>query len=447
LKVLLRLNKPRIPGADLSFEILDRRLPSPRSLGVSFCIHVGIAWILAAISLPAPPAAAQTHRSPDGRQIRVGDRLYYVARLAPPDAPQRKSPVRKALRPAPVAARAKAAPPPPRAFIPPEIKRDPAAAQTLIQPDSPPDLPPVAPNLPPFRIWAAEIPKIPKPFVAPGQQAAPPADPQLLAQPSFDLSRARPAFQISHLTLPPAPAPLDLPPAPEMPQLPPGDPVNIVSLSNNPPLPLDLVKVPAGNVVAETNPGPVSSGSSAAPAVNPASGSAAATPAPAAATKDTVILRPANGNFDTVVVQSSPLDLFPEGRSLLTGRPVYTVYIVVGAAKDWSLYFCVPGQKLPDSSATPGIVELTPPAPIRAPYPTRIVRPGVSLPRYQKYVLLHAIVSENGRFRELRVVNPGMAETDRAILSAVSGWEFRPADRDGVPIAVEILLAIPAAGL
>ena len=168
---------------------------------------------------------------------------------------------------------------------------------------------------------------------------------------------------------------------------------------------------------------------------------------PEPGTGETVITRPATGNFDAVVVQSSPLGLLPEGRYVLSGRPVYSVYLALGAAKEWIFYFCMPKGDGQEADGNSAIIQLTQLMAVRAPYPTRMARPGVKLPSYQKYFLVHGYVTTSGRFRDARVVAPGEPETDQAILASLAGWEFRPADKDGVPVVVEFLLAIPSAGL
>jgi hypothetical protein len=156
--------------------------------------------------------------------------------------------------------------------------------------------------------------------------------------------------------------------------------------------------------------------------------------------------RPPTGNFDAMVVQTSPVDQYPESRGLLSGRPIYSVYIPMGTARDWTLFFCVPGEK-PASGNGP-VVVLTPlGAPVKAPYPTKLVKPAITLPTYEKYVLVHGMVNKDGRFESLRMVRPIKPETDQALLTALAGWEFRAATRDGVAIAVEFLLSIPARGL
>jgi len=158
------------------------------------------------------------------------------------------------------------------------------------------------------------------------------------------------------------------------------------------------------------------------------------------------INRPPAGSFDAVVVQSSPVDQYPESRGLLSGRPIYSVYLSMGTARDWTLFFCVPGEK-PQSGNGPVVVLGPMGAPVKAPYPTKLLKPAIKLPSYEKYVLVHGLVNKEGKFEGMRLVRPIRPETDQALLTALASWEFRAATRDGVAIAVEFLLSIPATGL
>jgi hypothetical protein len=177
-----------------------------------------------------------------------------------------------------------------------------------------------------------------------------------------------------------------------------------------------------------------------------AAGAGSGTGAGRATLGSTTINRPPTGNFDAVVVQSSPTDQYPESRGLLSGRPIYSVYIPMGTSRDWTLFFCIPGDK-PESSNTP-VVQLGPlGAPVKAPYPTKLVKPVITLPSYERYILVHGTVSRDGKFESLRLVRSIKPETDQALLAALAAWEFRAATRDGVAIAVEFLLSIPAKGL
>jgi hypothetical protein len=93
-------------------------------------------------------------------------------------------------------------------------------------------------------------------------------------------------------------------------------------------------------------------------------------------------------------------------------------------------------------------VRLEAPGPqVKAPYPTKLVKPAITLPSWEKYVLVHGIVNREGHFENLRVVRSIKPETDQALLLSLSEWEFRAATREGAPIAVEFLLSIPAKGL
>ena len=87
------------------------------------------------------------------------------------------------------------------------------------------------------------------------------------------------------------------------------------------------------------------------------------------------------------------------------------------------------------------------PPPVKAPFPTRVVRPPITLPSFQKYILVHGFVTAEGRFENLSIVRPVLPATDQAVLASLTGWEFRAATKDGVAVAVEFLLSIPARGL
>jgi len=113
-----------------------------------------------------------------------------------------------------------------------------------------------------------------------------------------------------------------------------------------------------------------------------------------------------------------------------------------------TLFFCVPGEKAASSKPGTEVVDLSETAPpIRAPYPTRIVRPSITVPAFYKYILVHGYVSQTGRVERLHIVRPVTPAIDQAILASLAGWEFRSATRDGVQIAVEFLLSIPISGL
>lgn len=517
----MKMDHPSQQLGDPIFTIPVRGgLPAFRSLLSSAALHAVAIGGLAFVHVSNPTALAQKRPELRPTEIRIGDHLYFVSELTSHAPAEESAPKRIAETPRRQTRRATPAPrreakltapapkqqnPAPRVFTPPEIRHDPIRQETLIQPQTPPQVVPPQVRLPSFQIWTArlDLPKFSRPFVAPGQKRMVPPAPSapLPPPPPLDLVHAPPAPSVNpKLTLPPPPpgqfdtAAVKQTTTP--PPIPQGDPLNIVSLSDHSAPAMSKLIVPAGNVVGRTGqgsggtdanaasgqaqkdatgipaggppasqgnaqraeagtgarsePGSLTGGSRAAlngtGASNPASGvtiSGSGT-VPGGSTSPVVITQPANGNFDAVVVQTG-IEI-PNGKDLLSGRPVYTVYIPVGATKDWALYFCVPGEKPPEDSGT-RVVQISNAAPVRAPYPTRIVRPAITLPSYEKYVLVHGFVSDSGRFRDLKIVGDMLPQTSQALLASLDGWEFRAATRDGTPVTVEFLLSIPALGL
>lgn len=155
------------------------------------------------------------------------------------------------------------------------------------------------------------------------------------------------------------------------------------------------------------------------------------------------ILHPTNGVFDIVVVQSSTSETFSEGAEALSGRPIYTVYLQVGAPREWILQYCVPNMAGPVQ--TGGLVKLGNPEPVRAPYPMVTVRPPEDWRHGGDYLLVHGFLDESGRFRDMTIL-ASRAPTEPAIdalLQYLGYWEFRPAVLDGRPVKVEVILAVP----
>ncbi len=150
---------------------------------------------------------------------------------------------------------------------------------------------------------------------------------------------------------------------------------------------------------------------------------------------------PPGGVFDVIVVQPGPIEGFPESSGALSGRPVYSVFLKVGAPREWILQYCVPGE---DQSVvvSGGVVRLANPSPVTAPYPRLTYLPPLR-PRPGAYLMVHGFLDAGGRFQRLQVLRAADREEGATVLPVLDRWEFRPAMRDGRPVEVEILLAIP----
>ncbi|MEK7407282.1 MAG: hypothetical protein AAB225_19580 [Acidobacteriota bacterium] len=154
------------------------------------------------------------------------------------------------------------------------------------------------------------------------------------------------------------------------------------------------------------------------------------------------VVHPTNGVFEVVVVHPSAADGPFESSGALSGRPVYSVFLQVGAPKEWILQYCIPGEESQDTTVAGGVVRLGNPAPLTAPYP-RVTYLPVLQARPGAHLMIHGFLDPVGHFGGLEVLGAADQEEGKAVLPVLERWEFRPALRDGAPVRVEILLAIP----
>ncbi len=151
---------------------------------------------------------------------------------------------------------------------------------------------------------------------------------------------------------------------------------------------------------------------------------------------------PANGSFDVVIMQSAARDDLPDVGGILSGNPVYTVYLPVGDRKEWLLEYCAPASERVQANTYQISLEdttpITPPYPISTTIPNSILSQGVT-----KHIVLHGFLTARGNLQNMKVPeasNPLAIQ----ILALLGEWQFRPALRNKKPIDLEILLVIPA---
>jgi hypothetical protein len=151
----------------------------------------------------------------------------------------------------------------------------------------------------------------------------------------------------------------------------------------------------------------------------------------------TRITLPKDGKFGVVVSGSADTTRYPESVGALTGKVVYTVYLRVGLRKNWILQYCLP--KTTDKAA-PVRGSATP---LEAPWPFLIMRPDRLSATDPDYIMVRGMLTSAGQFDQLAMVFPEELEKKDLLLKSLKLWEFRPANRDGEPTAVEVLLIIP----
>jgi hypothetical protein len=447
-------------------------------------------------------ASRRLMRAMRSLEIRIPDRLYLPAAPPKPEEPRASRPKPKPeQRPAEVAKADLPSPPkpaqeplraPPKRLDLPRNVRRVDADLTLIQAHLPPDLP-LATQVKLPQLVLLSGPVIPRPtprrFVEPGKSADPAVAPRLDAPPPLASSSdanldlrissmlAGPDSALLRLPRPNVPVRKFQPPAPLptgrgaslSPTL--GEPVNILALSSDPAALTERVTVPLGNQIgrlpslpgyadtpspgtagakagggtgeASSGAGPGGSGSATAREADLAEFAKALAALPERYAVPIRIEHPANAVFDVVVMQSGADPAFAESARVLSGQPVYTVYLQVGAPKAWVLQYCVPKEEAPAPKVIGGAVNIGNPSPVKAPFPLTTLLPPVTMLPRAGYIIVHGSVDTQGQFKDLEIVRAPNARMKELILSELVKWHFRPAVRDGTPVAVEVLLAIP----
>lgn len=145
------------------------------------------------------------------------------------------------------------------------------------------------------------------------------------------------------------------------------------------------------------------------------------------------ITRPKDGHYGVVVVGASMAEEYPETLGMWADRLAYTVYLQVGAEKNWIMQYCLPRiQQAADGVSRPD-----------APWPYVIVAPHLGGDSDTDALLVHGFINAGGRFEHLAVVFPAQFPQTKFILSALQQWQFRPAAQNGKSTTVEVLLIIP----
>ena len=460
--------------------LLPRHSRSPALL-VSLALHIVLFTVLPVVEkglrlLQADRLDASRYAVEPWR-MRLPDRLYYF--VEPPAAAPR--PQRAALRkePAPAARRSPAITLTKRVELPP-LPAPPRVNSIVIQPNSR-VLAELMAKLPAITAWAPREAPTPKKFVLPGIRQAPVERPNLNAPPVLDKPNRE--VRLSDLNMtglasnvqprlprPPSsttpvrvfelpkpgseargggmgraerdPANLITAGPPELqagaylslPAL--GDKVASAGITAPPPEPAGTE---AGNSGGSRNGSDSGSGSARQGSASPA-GAQAIELTPARDTEPplpaTRIVRPKDGHYTFFVMGSRPEESFPETVGMLSGKLVYTVYLRIGARRDWILQYCLP-------KSAPTAAEGKGNAALEAPYPFLMLRPEVSFDSEEERLFVHGMISGAGKFEQLELVGEAVVANKELLLGTLRQWEFRPAARDGKPTPVEVLLIIP----
>ena len=145
---------------------------------------------------------------------------------------------------------------------------------------------------------------------------------------------------------------------------------------------------------------------------------------------------PKDGKFSVIVVGSSLSDRYPEIEPVWSDRVAYTAYLHVGTPKAWILQYAQ--LRSVDAAAGGAVTQLV------APWPYDIMRPNLlSRDLNADALMVHGVLNELGRLENLAIAYPQGYIHGSFVLGQLRQWQFRPAQQQGKPTAVEVLLIIP----
>ena len=113
--------------------------------------------------------------------------------------------------------------------------------------------------------------------------------------------------------------------------------------------------------------------------------------------------------------------------------------------KSWILQYCAQEERpLQTTGSRVVMIQMAPPV-----TPPALIdqfdfhRPPAPPGTTKSMIILHGIIQADGVVKDLTVVQGTDPVSNAASMLAFSRWKFKPAERLGAPIAVEILVGIP----
>ncbi len=129
---------------------------------------------------------------------------------------------------------------------------------------------------------------------------------------------------------------------------------------------------------------------------------------------------------------------------VLHGGKIFTVYFPM-PGKAWILQYCAQeARPLQETGSRVVMIQmappLTPPAVIEQ---SDFHRPPAAPGATNSMIILHGSIQVDGVVKDLSVVQGLDPISDKAAMLAFARWKFKPAERLGAPVAVEVLIGIP----
>ena len=157
-------------------------------------------------------------------------------------------------------------------------------------------------------------------------------------------------------------------------------------------------------------------------------------------------LRPLPRSQYGIILISNTRSELSEAKGVLTGTPVYTVYIdVPEAPRKWVLQYCVP-RSTRRTEIVNGVIRVRTVERVDPPHALKMEPLRLEVPdghRLPRRIVVYAVVTEEGSIEDFRVIRGADPETDKMVLANLQSWDFHPAFQRGEPVSVEALFGIP----
>lgn len=150
-----------------------------------------------------------------------------------------------------------------------------------------------------------------------------------------------------------------------------------------------------------------------------------------------------------IIVISNDAGAIPEAVDVLSGNPVYTVYLEVpGFTKKWVLQVCIPEERQNSFEQQGEVIRVLSRKSLDPPFAFHKAPLGLDfgdqpLTDLPPRIVVYANVTADGQLAKMRIVSGVDPATDNLVMANLQSWEFHPAFRDGEPVAVEALFGIP----
>jgi len=129
---------------------------------------------------------------------------------------------------------------------------------------------------------------------------------------------------------------------------------------------------------------------------------------------------------------------------VLHGGKIFTVYFPM-PGKAWILQYCAQEQRpLQETGSRAVTIQMAPPiTPPAVIDQSDFHRPPTAPGAANSMIILHGSIQADGVVKDLSVIQGLDPISDKAATLAFARWKFKPAERLGAPVAVEILVGIP----